>query len=142
MPDFRVGHPRARFTKAADAAFPSGTQPIVWTAATYDDVAGWNGNSGYVVDRPGLYLIGFHISRGSLATAVQILAFIFVNGAIAQSFRGPALAAGNGVTGTALLQLAAGDVLELRARLGSTTTATLNDDCVMHLARIGPKRWT
>lgn len=143
MPIFRGGYPLCLLTIVAGTAAPAGTNAITWSAADEDPSSQWDGTTGIVADRDGLYQISWGVGRGSVASTSVLAGFARVNGAnvSAQSINTSTVT--NQVSGCRVVRLVAGDVVELFALLhGSLTPAYQQFVTYLEVVRIGPVRWT
>lgn len=129
----------ARCTSTPSLA--SGYQLVPWNIIDIDDVAGYDGAGGYVLDRAGLWLSIAHAARNSTAAASQPSLRWRLNGADVAFSRGVNVTAGQGLGGSCVFLGAAGDVIDLKVLLSSAVAATLIDDARWSVLRIGPKSW-
>lgn len=144
MPAFRSGKPSWILTQSANQAFAAGAvQDLTWDTITWQDPVVFDNVSTVTVDRPGLYLVGAHITRASTATASPIQVRLRLNGVTyVLNFTSNANGAIS-VPVTQLLRLAAADQLVINATLHNTAASTTSFGSTEFWgARIGPERWT
>lgn len=143
MPIFRGGYPLCLLSVVSGVAHPAGTSAITWSAADEDPAGQWDGTTGIVADRDGLYQVSWGVGRGAVASTSIVAGFARVNGTnvSAQSINTTTTAAQ--LSGCRVVRLVAGDVVELFALLhGTLTPAYQQFVTYLELVRIGPVRWT
>lgn len=144
MPLFRPGKPRCRLRRTTDQVFAAGFQTITWEVADYDDVGGWDGTSGYVVDRGGFYLLLARVGRTAQASAQSLIIAPAINGVRqADSRVGNSTGTVLGGTTSDLLELDYLDVITIQAQGSSSTAWTAQGIyTAFQLTRVGPIAWT
>lgn len=142
MPGFRTGHPRAHLIRTTNQTLAAGANDVVFEAADYDDVAGWNGTSGYVLDRDGLWLLIAAANRAAVGTSSSLITRLRVNGlTVIQTTGAPTVNALQAQC-SGIFQLLAGDVVGMNVTGHGTASSTLTaGNTGLFVVRIGPKSW-
>lgn len=114
-----------------------------WEQAVFDDVAGWNGSTDYVCDRPGLFLVGATVRRSTVATAATSAVRVRNNGVTVAETQMISTTASVTITCVGLIEVAAGDVVTCNPSLVSVGTGNLEAvNSVFWGVRVGPVAWT
>lgn len=143
MPAFRVGKPRFRAQLSATLAQATGTNPVALGTVNFDDVAGWDGVNGYVIDRAGFYTIGGAVSRASLGSSGRIRVGWSKNGSLQVATGPPGSGNATDVGFQDVGELALGDVVRLVTVLtGPSPQNLLATDTYLYVWRCGPVNWT
>lgn len=142
MPDFRVGKPRCRLVLTADRPLAAGNNNVVWDAATYDDVGGWDGNDSYQFDRDGYWLFGVTTKFSAVSPAAIGRTSLLLNGVAVSEVSSISSTALKPLTLVDMLEVAEGDVLHVQVNNNpSTASLILASMTRLTLTRIGPKSW-
>lgn len=144
MADFRSAKPSWVLGQSAGQTIGAGAATdLIWDVVDWQDPAVFDGVSTITVDRPGLYLIGAHITRAAAATASPLTVRLRLNGTTWVLNQAANTANAVSVPVTALKKLAAGDQVLVNATLHNTVAqATSAPSTEFWGARIGPERWT
>lgn len=143
MPDFRSSKPGFRVTQPSAQSIAAGAQDLEFPTVVFEDPAGWDGTSLYVVDRPGLYLIGVQAGRAAVASSSTIIVRARVNGSTVQSFQSLSTTAGVVAMVTVPVHLEAGDEIGGQVTFHPSLAAdTIPAQTQLWGLRLGPKRWT
>lgn len=142
MPAFRTGHPRARLLRTTNFTLAAGANYVPWETAQYDDVGGWTSGTRYTLDRAGLYEIIARANRAAVATTSSLVIRVHVNGVNAfQTGGAPSTVALQGQCSD-ILELQAGDYVEMNVSgHGSTTSTLLPGNTNLTIIRVGPVSW-
>lgn len=146
MPNFRVGKPRLRITRASTLnTVGNAVIPLPFEVADFDDEAMWNAAvpTDVVIERDGLYGIDFTVHRGATAAAAAWFVRLIVNGATHTSERAGAVQLTNSLSGSDLAELVAGDVVRLDVQPTATAgqASSLLAASRLCVVRLGPVRW-
>lgn len=122
----------------------AGFQTVIWEAADFDDVSGWDGVSTYTIDRSGLYSLKYRCGRMATATAQSLIIAPAINGVRSQTTRVSINT--TAITGGASaddLELVAGDQITVQVQGHASAAWTLyGAHTAFSIVRIGPVAWT
>jgi hypothetical protein len=122
---------------------PAGANDVPFEVAEFDDVSGWSGGSGYMCDRPGLWILQASIHRAAVAAAAQAVVRVRRNGLTQQQVTSVSTTNLLQLQVSTLLEAEAGDVFSVNATLSGTASATLvAGHTALNIVRVGPKAWT
>lgn len=143
MPAFRSSKPKWKFLQSTPQTVAAGFQTLLWDTVLFEDPAGWDGVSSYVVDRPGLYLIGAQALRSSVASASTSTLFLRRNNSSTDAIQSLSTTAGVATHLSTIMELEEGDEMEVNVIFHTTLSATtVVSQTKFWGSRIGPKRWT
>lgn len=142
MPGFRTGHPRCAVRRAVTATFTAGEHVVTFDTTEFDDTGMFDGSGTFTVDRAGLFQLQAAVTLGTVATTFPAYAQWSVN-AVRNKDLQPQTSTGKMIMSwVELVELDAGDVLQLHARRHSTASSTLvGGETFASIVRIGPVRW-
>lgn len=144
MPVFRPGKPFWILSQSANQTVVGGST----TDLEWDDVIAEDGDfslsaTTVTVELPGLYLLGWQVTRVATATASPMVVRLRQAGATLLLNQGINTANAHTLTGTRLLWLPAADDLVINVTLHNTlTTTTSAPSTEWWGVRVGPVRWT
>lgn len=144
MPVFRPGKPSWVLGQSAGQLITAGsTTDLQWDVVDWEDPDVFDGVSAVSVDRPGLYLIGTHVTRAAAATASPITVRLRLNGTTWVLNQTANVSGTVSVPLVAMKKLVAGDQVLVNVTLHNTTNqSTSAPSTEFWGARIGPERWT
>lgn len=141
---FRSGKPAWVLGQSAGQSIPAGSATdLVWDVIDWQDPEIFDGSSAITVDRPGLYLIGAHVTRVAGGTAGVPVVRLRLNGVTWVLNNAITTAGAVSVPCIAMRKLEAGDVLTVNVSFSAASAvATSAPSTEWWGARIGPERWT
>lgn len=144
MPAFRSGKPSWILSQTANQTIAAGgAVDLVWTDTIWEDPVVFDGTSTITVDRPGLYLIGTHVTRAAAATGSPITVRIRQDGVTIVLNQTSSVAGTLSVPLTRLVHCPAGSQFVINVTFHATlSTTTSAPSTEFWGARIGPDRWT
>ena len=144
MPAFRAGKPSWVLGQSAGQSIGAGAAAdLVWDVVDWQDPVIFDGTSTVTVDRPGLYLIGAHVTRVAGGTAGVPVVRLRLNGVTWVLNNGLNTAAAVSLPVTAMKKLEAGDQVLVNVSFSLVSAvATSAPSTEFWGSRIGPERWT
>lgn len=144
MPAFRSGKPSWILSQLANQTIAAaGAVDLIWTDTIWEDPVVFDGTSTVTVDRPGLYLIGAHVTRAAAASGSPITVRLRQNGVTIVLSQSSSVAGTLTVECHRLLKCSAGDQLVVNVTFHATlSTTTSAPSTEFWGARVGPERWT
>lgn len=144
MPAFRSGKPSWVLGQSVGQSIAAGgAVDLVWDVVDWESPVIFDGTSTITVDRPGLYLIGAHVTRVAGGTAGVPVVRLRLNGSTWVLNNALSTAAAVSVPVTAMKKLDAGDQVLVNVSFSNVSAvATSPASTEFWGARIGPERWT
>lgn len=145
MPEFRAGKPTCHLGLVAPRTQPAGFQVITWDTVRQDPAGQATGApiSSITVERDGVYLVTFGVSREAVAVSSAVEGHVQVDAVDVVDVFSPAGAPARSCSGARTMFLSEGQVVRLVALLHTTAVAAFAETATfLTLDRVGPVKHT